>query len=264
MAEVPAFILAILLCATTARAHDFWIEPSTFHPSPGTAVAVALRVGDYFIGDPVPRQSSTIDRFVVREAGQEERIGGSNNIDPAGFLRADGGETAVIGYSGGGSDIEMPPDRFENYLRLYGLDTIVRERIRRGETLSPGRERFYRYAKSLLTGARSSAEATRPLSFLYEIVPDADPTVTPAPFHGHILYKGHPLADVLVGAYLQRDPSVRLSLRTDGDGAFSFDLPQPGVWLIRSVHMVRAGLLSPNDWNSLWASLTFDLPGTGP
>jgi hypothetical protein len=34
----------------------------------------------------------------------------------------------------------------------------------------------------------------------------------------------------------------------------------PGVWLIKCVHMVEAGWFSRADWQSLWASLTFDAP----
>ena len=82
----------------------------------------------------------------------------------------------MIGYRSNGSYIELPADRFEDYLRQYGLDEIVTERARRGEQKKPGRERFYRYAKALLAGAQPSAAATQPLGFAYEIVPDDDPT----------------------------------------------------------------------------------------
>ncbi len=50
-----AFAAAVLMATARAQAHDFWIEPSTFHPAPGAMVSVGLRVGQNFIGDPVPR-----------------------------------------------------------------------------------------------------------------------------------------------------------------------------------------------------------------
>lgn len=158
----------------------------------------------------------------------------------------------------------MPADKFEDYLRLYGLDAIIDERAKRGEHAKPGRERFYRYAKALLAGLHASPAATQSLGFDYEIVPDADPTLTPAPLRGHILYDGKPLVGALVEALWHDDPSVRLAQRTDAHGAFVFDLPHPGVWLIKSVHMVRASFFSDADWYSLWASLTFDLPAPRP
>src|SRR5215467_12863444 len=114
-----AFAAALLLAAANARAHDFWIEPSTFHPASGQTVAVGLRVGQDFIGDPVPRASAFIAAFAVRQNGGAQTIGGSDHIDPAGFFRADGGATAIVSYASTGAYIELPPAEFEDYLRLY-------------------------------------------------------------------------------------------------------------------------------------------------
>src|ERR1700692_2755585 len=89
---------AALLTAGGLQAHALWIEPSTFHPAPGTTVAVGLRVGQNFVGDPVPRFSRLIEQFIVRQGGSDQPIAGLENIDPAGYFRADGQSTAVIAY----------------------------------------------------------------------------------------------------------------------------------------------------------------------
>ncbi|MCF8475496.1 MAG: DUF4198 domain-containing protein [Pseudolabrys sp.] len=264
IAAVAANCAATLLVGGHAQAHDFWLEPSSYRPRPGAIVAVHLRVGQNFVGDPVPRQSRAIEQFFVRQTGQDQPVEGSDNIDPAGFLRVDGQTTAVIGYRSSGSSTELPADRFHAYLRQYRLDAIVAERARRGEQAKPGRERYYRYAKALLTGQRGSVTAAQPLGFVYEIVPTRDPTRLTGPLRGQILYDGKPLPDAPVEALWRDDPSVRLSARSDAQGAFTFALPRPGVWLIKSVHMVRAGLFAGSDWDSLWASLTFDAPEPEP
>lgn len=250
----------LLLAAASARAHDFWIEPSTFHPAPGTTVAVGLRVGQDFIGDPVPRLSAYISAFSVRQDGQDHDIGGTDRIDPAGFFRADGSATAIISYASTGAYIELPAGEFEDYLRLYGLDDIVASRAARGEHDKIGRERFYRYAKALLTGVAQSASVAKPLGLDYEIVPDEDPTARLAPFHGRILYAGKPLPGAKVVALLHGEPTVHVETHSDAQGAITLPLPRPGIWLIKSVHMVRAGFFSSEDWDSYWASLTFDIP----
>jgi len=259
-----AVAAALLLAAASARAHDFWIEPSTFHPAPGVTVAVGLRVGQDFIGDPVPRASDYIASFSVRQNGADRDIGGTDRIDPAGFLRADASATAVISYASTGAYIELPPDAFEDYLRLYGLDDIVASRAGRGERNKPGRERFYRYAKALLTGLEPSASVTRPLGLDYEIVPDFDPTPRLAPFRGRVLYGGKPLANAPVAALLRGQPGVHLATHSDAQGAISLALPCAGVWLIKSVHMVRASFFAREDWDSFWASLTFEIPEPKP
>jgi uncharacterized GH25 family protein len=255
---------AALLVAAGVQAHDLWIEPSTFRPVAGSTVAVGLRVGQNFVGDPVPHISSSIKQFVVCQDGSEQPIKGVEGVDPAGWLRADAQSTAVIAYRSAGSFIELPADKFEDYLRLEGLDAIIEARVKRGEHGKPGRERFYRYAKALLTGEQPSAVVKQPLGFAFEIIPEDDPTVRSAPFHGRILYEGKPLEGALVVALLQSDPSVRLTMRSDAEGAFTFDLSRAGIWLIKSVHMVRASFFSDADWNSLWGSLTFEVPGSPP
>jgi uncharacterized GH25 family protein len=255
-----ALIAAILLVAADLQAHDFWIEPSTFHPAPGATVAVGLRVGQDFVGDPVPRFSRSIAQFIVRQGGSDQPIAGLENIDPAGYFRAEGQATAVIVYRSLASFIELPADKFEEYLRREGLERIIDIRIERGARAKPGRERFSRYAKALLTGERTSVGAMQPIGLAYEIVADDDPTVKSGPFRGRVLHDGKPLAGALVVAMLRSDPSVRLAMRTDGSGAFAFELPHAGVWLVKSVHMVKASMFSDADWDSLWASLTFESP----
>jgi len=208
----------------------------------------------------VPRFSRAIKQFVIRQAGAEQSISGLENIDPAGFLRADGGATAMIVYRSEPSYIEVPAETFEDYLRLEGLERIVEARSERGERAKPGLEYFSRYAKALLAGKRTSAEVTRPLGLDYEIVPDADPTVGAAALRGRVLYGGKPLEGALVVALWRDEPSAPLTARSDARGGFTFVLPHPGVWLIKSVHMVRASFFSRADWDSLWASLTFEAP----
>jgi uncharacterized GH25 family protein len=266
-------VVAGIPATRDAQAHDFWIEPSTFRPVPGATVTVGLRVGQNFVGDPVPRFSRSIAQFIVRQGGAEAPIVGSENVDPAGFFRADGQSTAVIAYRSLPSFVELPADKFEEYLRLEGLERIIEIRAERGASAKPGRERFSRYAKALLTGERPSAAAMHPSGFAYEIVPDEDPTVRSSVFRGRVLHAGKPLAGALVVAVLRSDPSVRLAMRSDTWGAFAFTLPRPGVWLIKSVHVVPASpfsdvdgaglwgsLFSDADWASLWASLTFESP----
>jgi uncharacterized GH25 family protein len=263
-APVRRLALLLLLLGAPARAHDFWIMPSSFHPPPGTVVSLGLRVGQDFIGDPVPRLSWLIRSFRVRQGGSSEDVEGSDRRDPAGFLRADGGETALVSYVSTGSDITLPPKKFEGYLKLYGLDDIVAAREKRGEQDKPGRERFTRYAKALLTGARPAAMVSQPLGLAFEIVPDQDPTRRLEPFRGHIFYDGRPLSGALVVALLHNEPKVRIEAHSDAQGAFTLALPKPGVWLIKSVHMVRAGWFASEDWDSSWASLTFEIPGARP
>jgi uncharacterized GH25 family protein len=238
---------AAVLSTAAIEAHDFWIEPSTFRPSPGETVAIGLRVGEQFAGDPVPR-SSLIERFVVMQDGREEEITGIEGRDPAGWIQARGGP-AIIAYRSKPSFVELPAAQFEAYLRENGLERIIAARKRRGEQATPGREIFSRCAKAILNGTSAA-----PAKLRYEIIPESV-----VPFRGRLLFDGKPLAGALVVATYRDDPRVRLLMRSNPQGRFAFTSPRRGVWLITSVHMIEAPALSKADWESVWASLTLDL-----
>jgi uncharacterized GH25 family protein len=118
-----AFAAAVLLATARAQAHDFWIEPSTFHPAPGAMVSVGLRVGQNFIGDPVPRLSAFIAAFSVRQNGKDRDVVGSDHIDPAGFLPVDGNATATISYASTGRISSCRPGNSRIICGFTGLTT---------------------------------------------------------------------------------------------------------------------------------------------
>jgi hypothetical protein len=224
------------LAAPAALAHDFWIEPSTFRPMAGQMVTASLRVGKDFAGDPVPRSGELIESFTI----DGKPVGGFEGRDPAGIMRIEKPGLAVIAYRSKGSPLELDATKFAQFLADEGI-TNVRANGK------PDRERFFRFAKALL----GSGE-TRPLGWRFELVPERDPSRL------QLLFDGKPLAGVLVTALFRDDPHVRLSARTDARGRVAFALPRSGVWLVKSVHMIPALPNSGYDWESLWASLTFE------
>ncbi len=240
-----------------ASAHDFWIEPSTFRPAVGQTMTAALRVGQDFVGDAVPRSAQLLDSFIVRDAAGERQVGGVENQDPAGYLRVEKPGLAVIGYRSKSYPLELTADKFDTFLQTEGLESIRRLRAERGESQKSDRERFYRYAKSLVAAGGTSGKFDQPFGYRYEIVPETNPLVT-APLRVRLLFEGKPLAAALVSAIHRDDPAARLSARTDSHGRVSFSLPKAGVWLVKSVYMVPAPAGSNVDWESLWASLTFE------
>lgn len=74
-----------------------------------------------------------------------------------------------------------------------------------------------------------------------------------------LLYEGKPLPGALVVAINHADRLKKLAARSDKTGRVRLDLPT-GIWLVKAVHMVPAPAGSGADWESLWASLTFERP----
>jgi uncharacterized GH25 family protein len=103
----------------------------------------------------------------------------------------------------------------------------------------------------------------RVLGFTLELVAERNPyRLEPgAELPVRLLYYGRPLASAWVTARHATDPDRTIRARTDEAGRVVFNLPHGGTWLIRALHVIPAAPGLENDWESLWASLTFELPG---
>jgi uncharacterized GH25 family protein len=259
--------IVIALLASRASAHDFWIEPSTFRPAVGERVTAALRVGQKLSGDPLPRIPTLIDRFVIKgESGVEGPVVGRPGADPAGMaLVADAG-LHWIGYQSNPYPVALEAPKFEDYLRDEGLERIIEARKKKGQSAAPGRERFYRCAKALLdtpAGAPSHVFDS-PLGFTFEIVPRKSPyAIRPGgDLPLTLLFRGKPMVNILVVAMSKDDPEKAVRARTDAKGRVTLNLAHGGFWLIKAVHMEAAPADAGVDWESWWASITFDLSGS--
>src|SRR2546423_700953 len=164
-------LLAITATLTPLFAHDMWIEPTTFSPDLGQIVGVRLRVGQDLLGDPLPRDPALVNQFIVVDASGRKPVVGRDGADPAGFLRTAEPGLHIVGYRSNASSVELPADKFNQYLKDEGLDAIAAVRARRNETGAKGRELFFRCAKSLvLSGTPNGSEGDRALGFTLELV----------------------------------------------------------------------------------------------
>ena len=259
-----------VLVSFPAAAHDLWLEPSTFRPAPGIEVTAALLVGQEVQGESLLRNPMLIDRFVFRGEGPEMPVGGAPGDDPAGSIRLSEPGLHWIGYQSYPYPVVLEAGKFEDYLRDEGLERIVEERARKGQSAAGVRERFYRCAKSLLDGAREKPPPWKsrvfdtPFGFTLELVPHKNPyALSPgSELPVSLSFRGKPIPNVLVVAMNKDAPDKRVSARTDAKGRVVLRLARPGMWLVKAVHMEAAPPDAGVDWESWWASMTFDLAGS--
>lgn len=261
--------IALTSCALIAGvqliAHDLWIEPSAFLLEAGKPLSVKLRVGVDLLGDPVPRDTAQIDRFIAVDAEGSRPIPGRDGMDPAGLWRATTPGLTIIGYSSKPSSIVLTGQKFHEYLAEEGLEAIAALRAQRNQTGAEAREDFSRCAKALLwSGPSNAAQTDRALGFTLELIAERNPYVMRPgqELPVRLVYRDQPLSGALVVAINKRDPSVKLTARSGKDGRATFRLSQPGMWLIKAVHMTEAPAGGAAQWASFWASLTFQLPET--
>jgi uncharacterized GH25 family protein len=249
----------LILVATPVAAHDFWIEASTFRPEPGRKVEFFLRSGENQTGEPVPRRDARIERFDLLGGAAPVPIRGAEGRDPAGEATptAAGSWTAV--YRSRPLSITLEPAKFEAYLREEGLEYVIAAREAKGQTRVDGREVYSRCAKAILSVGGGGAGFDRATGMRLELIAEKDPAALgpDRAFPVRLEFDGKPLAGALVLARRRGAGDHPLRGRTDAEGRVTFDLDGAGPWLLTSVHMVPAAEATGADWESLWASLTF-------
>ncbi len=253
-------ITALLVVAGPAAAHDFWIEPQAFRPKPGTAVPLRLFVGQDFKGDSVPYFPQKFERYLVAGPAGTQPIPGVLGDEPAGTVMPAATGLYVIGLHTKPDSVSFDTsEEFEKYLHKEGLErnlALHRQRQKPGKKIE---ETYFRCAKSLIASGTVGNDTDRILGFPLELVAETNPYRTRT-LRLRLLYQGKPLSGALIVAFNKAEPLAKLKARTDNNGLVEFILPRPGVWLVTSVHMTPAPFLSGYDWQSLWASLTFERP----
>ncbi len=270
MHRLLRFAIAAVLAAPTL-AHDFWIEPESFRPKADATLKVALKVGDFAIGDELPRTDLRILDFSLRGADLRTAVVGRDGALPAGFVRTRGAGLHALGYRSTPSFVELEGAKFEEYLREKGLERVSAERARLGESEARARELYSRCAKALIqVGEGGPQEFALMFDYPLEILPERNPNAlfsapaTAAALPVRVFFNGAPLQGALLGALELRDdaahrpPQTPIVARTDAEGRASLELPHAGRWMLAVVHMERAKDPARADWESFWASLTFE------
>ena len=248
--------------AVAANAHEFWIEPSSFTPDRSGLLAVRHCVGDGYEGWSLARNAERIEQFIAAGPAGEQPIVGLDGSDPAGVARLASTGGYVLAYRSNQAFQEMPAGRFEEYLKDKGLERIIALRKAQGASHRKAREAYSRHAKSLIrVGDADGDPIDRSMGLRLELV--AEPSLFRPGRDDRrsfrLLHEGKPLAGALVIATRPGTADKDQRIRTDAEGRASFSMRSAGMWRVAAVHMIDAHRNVRADWESLWASLTFEL-----
>lgn len=280
----PWQLLVGLLMPLTAFGHEFWMRAEPHRLGLNQPTSISLRVGERFEGDLVG-----FGQPVVRSLQRHHR-GGTQDLQARVPLTAQAGFTMAFSEPGAhllaldthGFHVELPAAEFERYLKEEGLEPVIAVRQAQGASTQPGRERYRRHIKALflVNGHTDASHAVRTGQTL-EIVPLDDPHTLgqEQPLRVLVLHERQPLRGALLKAW-HRDTGQLLTheVRTDAQGLASVRLPAAGRWMLSVVHMVptlpTVPMAAPSpspadqtpaiDWDSHWASITFERPSQAP
>lgn len=259
-------LLAALLPASPGWAHEFWMLPQAFDLAAGEVATLSLAVGQDFAGEPVAFSRPLVAglRHLARDADVDLRpLMPATGAAPILRVRLARTGTHVIALDSNPSAIELPAAKFNDYLRLEGLVSVLQARERAGTADTPGREHYRRNVKTLLQAGGSDDTFRRRTGQRLELVPLADPArLAPAQsLPLQLWFDDRPLAGALVKLWHGPAPQLlALAQVTDAQGRVSFVLPRPGTWMASVVHMIPAPGARDHDWDSYWGNLTFAVP----
>lgn len=261
----PWLAAALLVLPLRLPAHDYWLEPDKLAGAPGDPVNLRLLVGENLKAD--EEREFQRDRVaqcqLVSAAGRQDLRGTlPEGARPFAQVTLTAAGTNLFVLERLPSSITLEADQFTAYLKEEGLDQIVAERARHGESGRPGRERYARFLKCYLRAGDGSEAAVPALTLRLDIAP-----VLPAgrPLRAgdgldvRVTFDGSPLRHAALFA-MTRGPggaAVTQNLVTDEAGRATVKLTAAGMWVLRLVHMQRApaGDLAA-DWESFWAACT--------
>ncbi len=256
-----ALVLLLVLPPVRAMAHDFWIEPIKFRVTAGEKVPLQLLVGQEFKGNSALYNPEQFERYIYTGPGGEQPVVGELGDDPAGTVAITGPGLYIVGFYSKKFDVTFKSfEEFELYLNKEGLERNLALARKRSGLRGGILELYTRCAKSLIAAPQAeSGAADRVFGFPLELVSETNP-YRQRDLRLRLLYRAQPLEGALVVAFNKAEPLTKLKARTDKDGRVTFKLPRAGVWLVTSVHQIPTPWYARADWESFWASLTFELP----
>ncbi len=259
-------ILAILVTAAMAVAHDFWLVPDAFRVATGDELVVRGQTSSAF---PASESAVTPDRVTsarVLGAADEETVAALSIQDRSLVLRhrpRTAGQK-IVAVSVGWRHIKETAESFRKYLVLEGAEDALARYDRTGQLPTGGIVRRYaKYAKTVVeVGAGPRAyqrEAGQPLEF----IPLADPgEVRPSlELRLRLLFQGKPLAGARVHAGIApargKPATADLNLTTSDEGVVSVRVGAAGLWNVRTIHVLPASAGADADWDVHWATFVF-------
>ncbi len=251
-----------MLVSAKVFSHDFWLEAHPFYTTAKKTVDISIHAGNNFIGDSLPNIVTWYSDFSLYNGLSKEEINGELGRDPAGYFTPQINGTYAIGYMSDFNYIEIPADTYNSYLKEEGLDNAINYRQKNGLNNTAGKEKYIRYAKTLVqSGNKFDIDnSAKNIGYELEIIPLSNPYKKKIndELTIKILYLNKPIKGILLTAFTKNKPELKQLIRTNHKGEASILLDQPGPWLLKAVKIKHIKDKREN-WLSLWASLTFNL-----
>lgn len=271
-----------LAIAATAQAHTMFLKLESFFLEPHSTNVVALLNGDFDKSE----NTITRDRMLdVRIVGPDGVVRPPESAwrDTAMFhWHADSVDTALLTFETGGVGtytigvstaarvIPLTAAEFHEYLVHDGVVDMIAEREAAGTTNEDVDERYSKHVKAIVqVGDGRSGEWAADLGYPVEFIPLQNPYDLSVgdELEVRFLRAGEPVANQIVYANHEFNHAHNpegshadaVTARTNDDGVATIRLVAGGRWNVRAIHMVETTSEPDVDYESNWATLTFQV-----
>ena len=266
-----ALIATLLLAvgATGLFAHDLFLKPFSFFVAPHSEARVRVLNGTFEKSESSVARNRIRDLSVVGLNGIEHPdtsawsdTGGDTSVFQ---FRTGAAGTYVVGASTLPRGIKLDAKQFNAYLTSDGVPDVLEARRRAGELGKPAHERYSKHVKTLVqVGEPRVGRIDAVLGYPAELVPLDNPYAlrVGATLRVRVLVDGQPVANQYVISGGRGAGNARIGqrgVRTDADGVARVPLRSAGIWYIKFINMAPATADTTIDYESKWATLTFEV-----
>lgn len=259
-----SFVALLWLGAVCSQAHEFWLQPRKFRFNVGERLIVDFMVGENFEGEFWDMSRHKVERLeMLNRFGKADLLNQTKKTAGANLAYefASVG-THLLALESNAAYLELDAAEFNAYLEEDGLDYILDLRKEKGIMNQPSREFYTRSAKLLVqSGDRTDETFQREVGLKFEIIPLQNPyDLKSGDYMGcKVLYHGEPAAHTLVKVWSHIGNRIFLqNIFTESDGTLRFPISNSGPWMVSTVRMVPSQRTDA-DWESMWASLVFEI-----
>jgi len=265
------FLLLVSVTSIIVFAHEFWLQPQKFFYTLREVANIRFQVGENFTGENWIGNKDKIQQLlyfkpsggiVDLSARLSENKGDSLQLP----LQEEG--THMIIFHSHNSLIHLEPIKFNAYLKEDGLDHAALYRKTHNEENRIGKEYYQRSVKTILQISENLTDAcTKPSGLPLDIIPEENPYSIPVltprdaikKVKFQVLFNGQPLNNTLVKIwYHSSKTQVKMdTARTNKKGWVTAER-HSGPYMVSCVHMEQNHTDTVADWQSYWASLSFE------
>ena len=271
-----------LAVVATARAHDMFLKLESFYLSPNSTAVVSLINGTFEESENAIARARMADVSIVGPNGVTHPSMSAWRDTAVHHWSADSVDTAVLSFETGPAGtyvlgvstnptvFTLSAQDFNDYLVHDGVTDVLADRESTGKMGDEATERYSKHVKALVqVGDTRSTEFSYELGYGSEFIPLQNPYDLRVGDNLEVRFvrAGQAVANQLVYASHEAfhghddegEHTVAVSTRTNAQGVASIRLSDPGRWFIRTIHMVETASEADVDYESNWATLTFEI-----